>query len=211
MPERQPAILPDALAATKARLRDEVARRVPAAREVVGESRCIADAVVGLPEFRGAQMVGLYLALPGEPATEPLVAACRDQGKNACVPARLRDADGYAFARFDEGTTLARGPFGVVEPSAPDWVDARQIDLFLVPGVAFDAQGNRLGHGKGHYDRMLAGTSAVRVGLALSSQWVDRVPHGPRDLPMDLVVTAQGVRRCRDPRPCNHSNDEQKP
>jgi 5-formyltetrahydrofolate cyclo-ligase len=168
-------------------------------------------AVTRLPEFEKAGVVGVYLAMAGEPATEPVISVGRDQGKTLCVPAFISGEAGYGMARLDEDTVLERGHFGVMEPADPTWIEAKSMDLVVVPGVGFDPRGNRLGHGKGYYDRLLADCPAARVGVALSSQWVDRVPHGPRDLPMDIVVTAEGVRRREPPSPRYDLQNKQDP
>ena len=198
MPERTPTPSDD-LAAAKAALRNEVSRRRLSPEALAEENRRLTDAVLRLPEWRQARVVGLYLAFDGEAATQPLIAAGRDQGKQLCVPARLPAEDGYAMALLEEHPRLSRGRFDVMEPAEPAWVRPDTIDLVIVPGVAFDPRGNRLGHGKGYYDRLLARLRAVRVAPALSTQWVEGVPHGPRDLPMDIVITADGVWRRNAP------------
>ena len=102
------------------------------------------------------------------------------------------------MAWLAEGEPLAPGRWSVPEPAAPRWVAAEDVDLALVPGLAFDAAGGRLGHGGGYYDRLLARAEpriACRAGIAWACQIVDRVPTGPHDVRMDWVVTEKEIRR----------------
>jgi 5-formyltetrahydrofolate cyclo-ligase len=91
---------------------------------------------------------------------------------------------------------LRTAAFGLLEPdpSAPV-VDPVQIDLVVVPGIAFDRRGNRLGLGRGYYDGFLAGLSAVKAALLYRRQLVDDVPAGERDERVDVLVTEAGVLR----------------
>lgn len=198
------ALALERLATAKRRLRETVGCRTLSAAEVEQESRRIADTVRALPEFRDAAGVGLYLSMANEPATDTLLSACHDLGKTVCVPASLSGDSGYAMAHFKRDTLLAPGRFGVSEPVTPAWAEPGDIDLMILPGVAFDPRGNRIGHGKGYYDRLLSRYGAPRIGLALSVQCVDDVPHGRWDLPMDMVVTAAQVWRST---PENASNN----
>ena len=107
------------------------------------------------------------------------------------------------FARYDPGLSLARNRFGIAEPArdAPT-VAARFLDAVLLPLVAFDAAGTRLGSGAGYYDRCFAYRAARRtwhapllVGVAFASQEVAALQRQPWDVPLDAVVTEQGLRR----------------
>ena len=85
---------------------------------------------------------------------------------------------------------IATGAFGIREPAArcPE-ISLNRLDLILVPGVAFDLHGRRLGRGKGYYDRLLAGVRGVKCGIAFDEQMVNDVPAGPSDVRMDFMVT----------------------
>jgi 5-formyltetrahydrofolate cyclo-ligase len=79
--------------------------------------------------------------------------------------------------------------FGILEPTSAEKIEIGEIDLVIVPGVAFDASCNRMGRGKGYYDRLLSESVAVKIGVAFSFQIVDKVPVDPHDVPLDMVVT----------------------
>jgi 5-formyltetrahydrofolate cyclo-ligase len=153
--------------------------------------RRIQRRVLGLSRFHEARVVAAYLALPGEVPTQRVCEAAWRAGKRLCVPARVSGAGGYVFAELRRDTALEPGPFGVPQPRDPGPVDSGDIDLALVPGVAFDRQGGRIGHGGGHFDRLLAGCSAgvLLVGLAFEFQLCDGVPMDAHDVRLDGVIT----------------------
>ncbi len=86
-------------------------------------------------------------------------------------------------------SSLSLGAFHIEEPQGDDVTDASSIELIIVPGVAFDQSGNRVGRGKGYYDRLLADTKALRVGIAYDFQMVDEIETDTFDIPVDIVIT----------------------
>lgn len=118
-------------------------------------------------------------------------------------------AGGLEFAAVDDLATLRTGRFGVPEPGASSIaVQLAPGDLVLVPGLAFDRSGGRLGRGGGYYDRAFpaAREAPVLIGLAFSLQWIESVPMGPLDRRVDGVITEIGVVRIPPP-PGDPSND----
>jgi 5-formyltetrahydrofolate cyclo-ligase len=147
-----------------------------------------------LPSFARARRVGLYLARPDEVATARILEAVYAGGREAAVPARVGDSWEYRFCRLRPAAPLRAGSMGIGEPAEPEWVDADGLDFIVVPGVAFDARGRRLGHGRGCYDRLLAGAGrAFKAGLCFEWQMVETVPTDNRDVAMDAVVTDSGL------------------
>lgn len=191
------------LEARKCALRSEMSalrRATPAARWLEA-GRVVATSVVALPECRWAARVALYAALPDELPTRPLFDLLRQTGRSVLLPrtagARLE------FAPVERWEELRPGRYGVPEPPAAcASLGLEAADLVVVPGVAFDARGNRLGRGGGFYDRTFARAAAgpVLCGAALELQLVDEVPHGPGDRAMDLLVTECAVRRTGEAR-----------
>ena len=122
-----------------------------------------------MDEFRRAQSVACYLSGSGEVSTDAIIRKCLEKGSALCVPAFRRESGSYCLCWLKEGTTLSRGPMAISQPADPMWVENVLLDVMLVPGMAFDVQGGRVGHGGGHYDRLMAGTSchrAFKIGLA---------------------------------------------
>lgn len=159
-------------------------------------SETIDAAVLGLDAFEAARTVACYLAMPSEVQTVTILDVCWNRGKKVCVPAWCPETKLYALAWLDRTDPVGKGPHGIDQPLNPVFADLDQVDLVLVPGLAFDAAGNRLGHGGGYYDRILGYRKmqrALRVGLAFSFQLVDSVPVNKADERMNLVVTEDGV------------------
>ena len=147
------------------------------------------------PAWAGARTIALYLPHgPWEPDTAAVRADCRRTGRAVAVPTWDRAARTYFWAQLAPDEPLEPGPLGIPQPAAPRRVDPASIDLFLVPGVLFDAAGTRLGHGAGHVDRLLAGrrTDATVLGLARPWQVVPGpLPRTPLDVPADRVLVAR--------------------
>ncbi len=165
----------------------------PAAREAA--SRAIAARLGALPAWKDARTVALYAALGAEVDTAELARLALAEGKRVAWPRTSSSGPGLAFACCP-AAELVPGPARALEPpaDAPP-LSLQSIDLFVVPGVAFDARGGRLGRGRGHYDAVLSRIrpGALRVGLAFDEQVVERVPVEPHDVRVDVVVTPSGL------------------
>lgn len=169
------------------------------------ERRSASDAAVArllaLPELRRARTVLLYAPLREEadPTTTSLP-VLRDRGIRTLFP-RVR-GDELELVAATDLTGLALGYRGIREPAGPT-VDPEDVDVAVVPGVAFDVVGGRLGQGGGHYDRLLLllPDDCVRVGFCFSCQVVPFVPCEAHDEPVDLVVTQRATYRTRSREP----------
>lgn len=154
--------------------------------------------VLALAEWAAARQVFCYLATPLEVQTGALLEACRRAGKQAWVPAWRPDTARYECVRFDPGLALVPGRHGIREPAKPAWEVPEPCELAIAPGLAFDRHGGRIGHGGGHYDRLLAQKPflcSCKIGLAFAFQIRDAVPATARDAAMDVVVTEARVFR----------------
>lgn len=163
-------------------------------------SAAVQRETLNLDEWHSAKNICCYLAMPVEIQTGLIITRSRAEGKQLFVPAFLDTLRKYVPAFFDPDDAIGLGRFNVLEPVNPKWINARKIDLVLVPGLAFDRHGGRLGHGGGHYDQLLSQESfrsACKVGLAFDLQLSNRLPLRPEDVPMDIVVTESAVYRCR--------------
>jgi 5-formyltetrahydrofolate cyclo-ligase len=184
---------------SKAQLRaDGLAARqaIPRAR-LLNCSRLVEMNLASQKEYREARVVASYVSKEDEVQTREMIQRMLSEGKRVAVP--LVDAPSRALMFFEIGRLedLSPGRFGILEPSperAP--VPLADCDLVLVPLVAWDDRGYRIGYGKGYFDRALADRgSPFSVGLALESQRVDEIPAGPSDVPLDMVVTEERVLR----------------
>jgi 5-formyltetrahydrofolate cyclo-ligase len=165
-----------------------------------------AEKFLELPAARLARTVAGFVSTRSEIDTAPLLAELRRRGtrvvlprvSTGLLPPRLR------FHRADERSELVFGIFGLLEPraDAPE-VAAHDIDLFMVPGLAFDPRGTRVGYGGGYYDELAAyvrahpdAAEARFVGYAFGFQMVEACPTGEWDVPLDDVVTDERVVHC---------------
>ena len=153
-----------------------------------------------LIEFRKASIVAAYVAMQGEVRTDAVIEQCWQKNKRVCVPAYRAETNHYDFVRLNRDARMVVGPAQILEPEEKQWIRADEVGLALVPGVAFDSLGGRVGHGGGHYDRILGGAKVgmpFTVGLAFEFQIFDRVPTDASDVRMDVVVTEKRVIRAQ--------------
>lgn len=137
--------------------------------------------------FRSAGKVALYHALPDEPRTLPLIERWYRE-KTIYLP--VVEGDDLRFLPYTGSQAVQRGAYQIWEPiDQGEEADLAAIDLILVPGVAFDRQGNRMGRGKGYYDRALRLVKAPKIGVCFHFQLLDQIPTEPFDIPMDRVIT----------------------
>ena len=186
------------LAAAKRQLRRAMAERRLAVTPAVARAaaRAVAEHLLADPRIRAGQRVALYAALPDELPTLPLFEALGALGRPRLLP-RILGGE-MEFAAVESWEELRPGFFGVLEP--PEERPAVALaagDVVVVPGVAFDARGQRLGRGKGYYDRAFSGARSalpLLVGTGYEAQVVSAVPHDSRDRSMDAIVTERALR-----------------
>ncbi|MFB7733877.1 5-formyltetrahydrofolate cyclo-ligase [Streptomyces sp. NPDC056112] len=191
----------------KRTLRREIltVRKTLTVDEVREAAHALAERALELPELTRARTIAAYVSVGTEPGTPPLLDALRARGTRVLLPALLPDNDLDWGAYTGEGS-LARvqhsGRMALFEPAGerlgPDAVAT--ADVVLLPGLAVDARGMRLGRGGGSYDRVLARLEAARAHPALvvllyDTEVVGHVPAEPHDRPVQAVVTPSGVRR----------------
>lgn len=181
--EREKAILREAVAS---------ARRDRSAADRALAAEAIALHAAALPVLVRARRVAAYLSLPSEPGTGPLLASLLGRGVEVLVPVSLPDRS-LDWAAYEPSEVVA-GAFGVPAPTGPTLgPDAlATCEVALVPGLAVDHAGNRLGRGAGYYDRALAPFTGVTCAVLFEDELLPHVPNEHHDRPMDLVLTPSG-------------------
>ena len=191
------------LASAKAALRARLLarRRGLSSDDQTAAGRQLRDAVLELPEMQMAGTVAAYVSVGTEPDTRGLLFALWKRGTYVLLPVLQPDGD-LDWASYEGPDSLAPGLRGLLEP-----VEARRgviavtsADLIIVPAVAVDRAGRRLGRGGGSYDRALArvGPAIQTVALLYDGELIDRVPAGPHDQPVrTAAVAGQGISRLR--------------
>jgi 5-formyltetrahydrofolate cyclo-ligase len=138
------------------------------------------------PHFQAAQTVLLYYSLPDEPNTHAFIARW---ARRKCILLPAVCGERLELRRYTPKCALAKGAYGIAEPIADAFTDYAAVDVALVPGMAFDRQGNRLGRGKGYYDALLPKLpSAYRIGICFPFQYLDVIPADASDARVDEVL-----------------------
>lgn len=188
-----------AVSVLKKELREEflLKRSLISLEEARRRSLLIVDYLLGLPEFKSAGSVALYSPARGEVLTDRIFKAASTQGKDVYFPKSDAVDNSILFFKVETLEELSPGLYGILEPDGGgDKAKAKDIDLIIVPGVAFDHTGMRLGYGKGFYDRELTDVSSSKIALAFESQILDEaLPCEPHDVKMDMLITERGVER----------------
>jgi len=166
------------------------------------KSAAIARRIIGWRRFADAGTILAFLSSRSEVLTEPIIAAALAGGKVVAAPRTLLAEKRLEFRRVRAiPGEVEPGAFGILEPKveAP-LVEPAAADLVLVPGLAFDEQGYRLGYGGGFYDRLLAhpAVHAAAAGLAFEEQLIAGSPRGESDVPVGWVVTERRIIACGD-------------
>jgi 5-formyltetrahydrofolate cyclo-ligase len=181
------------LQAAKATLREQVRQRL---KSILPEARAIASAqararLVEQTIWRRANSVLLFAPLPQEVDIWPLLTAALAAGKLVALPCFEPDSRIYAARQVgDPETDVQVGRFGIREPMEHcGGLPGDKIDLVLVPGVAFDLEGNRLGRGQGYYDQLLATLPGSRCGIAFDQQIEPGIPAEEHDASMNCLLT----------------------
>ena len=157
------------------------------------KSLAIQKKLFGLDAFRRARTVCFFVGIDTEVDTLPMIEKSLSMGKRVLVPrVQLEKKELKFFEVRDLHQELSLGTLGILEPNA--WAkaaDPKDADCVIVPGLAFDAGGRRLGRGAGYYDRFLAGLGprAKKIGLAFSFQVLPEIPHEKHDHLLDEVLT----------------------
>lgn len=179
----------DQKAALRLHIRDWLGRVPAEVRSAASQEAC--GRLLEKEQWREASTVLLYKPLPDEIDVEQLRLEALRCGKHVALPA-YDSAHQVYEARLveDPDRDLRPGRFGILEPAPNCRLAAlNQLDLVLVPGVAFSLDGRRLGRGKGYYDRLLASVRGIRCGIAFEQQIVKAIPAEPHDMRMDYLLT----------------------
>jgi len=156
------------------------------------KSRTIKEKLFRTQVFQKAKTVMFYIAFRGEVKTGEMIKEARKLGKIVAVPVCKKDRITLRPSILDANAELKKGPYGIYEPALERSVRLKDLDLVIVPGVAFDKKGRRLGRGKGFYDRFLKRLTkdTVSVGLAFDFQILPFLPATTHDVSVNKVIFA---------------------
>ena len=153
------------------------------------------DTAIARGFFEGAggdeRGAALYYSLPQEVDTRRIMRRRLAEGKRVYLP-QTSPAGKMRMVRFEGSRQLAKGPYGILEPTGSTVLDKRMALPILVPGLAFDRRGHRVGYGGGYYDRYLKNYPGLKVGLCYEACLLDEIEVDPWDQPVDILLTERG-------------------
>ncbi|MBC8207183.1 MAG: 5-formyltetrahydrofolate cyclo-ligase [Kiritimatiellales bacterium] len=183
---------------TKAEIRNQISALRPDFQCLEKMSAAVVEKFQTLELFQQAKAIGAYMPLPDEVDIAPFFQGLEHQ---LYIPAFDETIGSYRMAKYTP--ELKAGKFGILEPVDPVFAEQGEIDLIIVPGIAFDQTGRRIGRGGGFYDRLLPQYNAVRAGICFDFQClpvlsdegveVEELPVEPHDCVMDLLITESRI------------------
>jgi 5-formyltetrahydrofolate cyclo-ligase len=181
---------------TKLKLREQLAKE-----DIYNKSRVITQRLIETDRFVSSNVIMCYINFKNEVDTNLIIKCCMDMGKTVALPrvtAEQQDLKVITpYIISDAKNDLGKGSYGIFEPipSKTLKIDSCDIDLVIVPGVAFDFRKYRIGYGAGFYDRFLKTTrpDCLKVGFSFEIQIIDNIPCGVYDIPMDMVITENRI------------------
>ncbi|MBJ2187501.1 MAG: 5-formyltetrahydrofolate cyclo-ligase [Muribaculaceae bacterium] len=175
--------------------KDSIRLRVKARKSLLDENerasaaRRVFDLVENTAAFMLAEHILMYHSLPDELSTREFID--RWSARKRFYLPRVNGVN-LDILPYDR-SRLHLGAFNIEEPTGDETADINDIELIIVPGVAYDRRGNRIGRGKGYYDRLLRDTRAVTIGVAYSCQLCDDIEPDEFDVPVNYVITEDGI------------------
>lgn len=153
--------------------------------------------VLSLPEYQEAKTIFTYYSIGHEPDTRQFIRTALEMGRVVAIP-QVTGSTSMEFALIESMETLVKGSHDI--PTVG--LQAKRLrpgpdDIMLVPALAFDSEGNRLGRGKGYFDRYLAGIDTFTVGLCWDAMIMQELPYDEHDIPVDCIVTEEKISRLR--------------
>lgn len=136
--------------------------------------------------FQDAQTIFIYNSLMDEVSTIDFIERWHNT-KDFYLP--VVENNDLVFRKYHPSTTFSKSSLGIQEPIGDNFTDFNKVDLIVVPGIAFDRKMNRMGRGKGYYDRFLTKISATKVGICFDFQLLDEIPADERDVKMDYLIS----------------------
>jgi 5-formyltetrahydrofolate cyclo-ligase len=171
-----------------------IRKKVLAARDTLppgertAKSRAIEERLFALSEFKSARVILFFASFRSEVDTGQMIRRALAFGKRVVLP-KVTGTELVLHEIEDPERDVSPGAWGIPEPHGPRPVMLEEIDLIIVPGAAFDEQGNRVGYGAGFYDKLLPAFKKMTVALAFEAQIVPRAPTEVHDIPIKKIVT----------------------
>ncbi len=188
----------------KDKLRGEIKkiRKNLSREEVFEKSKKIKKQLFKIDEFKQANNILFYVSYNNEVNTHEMIKECLSSKKHVIVPITDKENRCLIVSKLEKWDDLEIGAYGILEPKkdAVKEVSIDIIDLVIVPGLVFDLQGHRIGHGMGYYDRLLKQLKNIlSVGLAFEYQIIEKIPVDEYDVPVSMIITEDGTIELQGP------------
>ena len=180
---------------SKKKIRAEMLKIRSAVSDKNEKSGRIVQKIINSDEYKKCTNLFVYISVNDEPETEELIKKALCSGKNVFLP-KCENSDGLmTFRKVTSLSELKKGFFSIPEPpeSAPECNLTDECDLCIVPGVAFDLYGNRIGYGKGYYDRFLSGFRGFSMGVCFCACLTRKIPTDVNDVSLNAVCTENRI------------------
>ena len=166
--------------------------------DIINNSRIINNSVISTKEYQSSLSIGIYYSIGSEVKTFDIIKHSLENKKEIALP-RVIDSTKIQFFKIMEDKfekiKFTKGKYGIFENSMSTTI-IDKIDLLIIPGIAFDLKGYRIGYGKGYYDRFLSlGKSKCIMGLSYESQIINEIPNNEHDIPVDIIITEKKIIR----------------
>lgn len=156
--------------------------------ELIELSRPVTDKLLKHKKVKEAQTILMYYSLADEVYTHDIITKLVNMNKTVLLP-RVIDDENMIICHYKSDKDLSEGAFHIMEPIGEEFTDYNKIELCIVPGMSFDSNNNRLGRGKGYYDRFLAKVpNSYKIGVCFDFQKLKEIPSGKYDINVDEVI-----------------------
>jgi 5-formyltetrahydrofolate cyclo-ligase len=179
-------------------LKKEIRKKVLAERDRMppsqrsAKSREIEGRLFSLPEFKSARAILFFASFRSEVETVTMIRRALGDGKRVILPkVKGKELELFEIGNFDK--EVSPGAWGILEPCEIAPVKRDELDIIIVPGAAFDEQGNRLGYGAGFYDKLLSEFKKPTIAIAFEQQIIPKIPADPHDVAVRKIVTEKRV------------------
>ncbi|MCD6109245.1 5-formyltetrahydrofolate cyclo-ligase [bacterium] len=182
---------------TKEELRTEISKKkhqIPATKKEKFDNQIYKN-ITGLPEWKKAKKVFIYISMKDEVDTRALIKNYLGK-KIIIVPKSHTKFNKLTLHEIKSFDDTEKGSYSIMEPkSHTRIITPEEVDLVIIPGIVFDKNGHRIGYGKGYYDRLTKHLTCHKIGLAYKVQIVNNIPAQKHDVPVDTLVTEETVYR----------------
>ncbi|MFA9378386.1 MAG: 5-formyltetrahydrofolate cyclo-ligase [Lachnotalea sp.] len=159
--------------------------------ELTCKSQLICNQLIALDEYKYAEVIYIYMDFRNEVMTNIIIENALHVGKKVALP--KVDKDDMIFYYIDSYQDLKKGYYGILEPVTTNHAEEASV-LIVIPGVAFDESGLRIGYGKGYYDKFLCKhMEYTKIAFGFELQMVEKIPYNEYDIPMDMIITEQRI------------------